>query len=298
MRDTGRVWGQLETLLKRATGRVVLAAPFIKHSIFEAVIRCVPTYVTEIHCITRWIPSEIAVGVSDPEIVQLAEADSRIQIHLCHALHAKLYLVDEVCLVGSANLTAKALGRTSGSNLEIMVEVSASHPEVQRLLSELEGMTTPATAGLAELMREQAKMVPPVIIGSTTGVELVLGPWIPSTREPSRLYQVYQGTRGIPTSIRKGVLTDLAHLDLPAGLSEGEFNDAVRTRLRDIPGLLELLNRPRLQPEYLRQIIVACGKGDEDAQVMTDTLAAWVAHFEQFYRAYDRWELRQGRELR
>ncbi|PRX97905.1 phospholipase D family protein [Allonocardiopsis opalescens] len=298
MQDRAHVWEQLEILLSHAKGRVVLVAPFIKRSIFEAALHCVSTDVAEIRCITRWVPSEIAAGVSDPEIIQLAANDPRIQIHLCHALHAKLYIADELCLVGSANLTAKALGKTSDSNLEILIEASTSHPGVQRLLSTLEGMTSPATASLAEFMREQAEMVLPTTASSILGVQVTADLWTPSTREPARLYQFYRGSRGMPASIRKGVLSDLAYLDLPAGLSEERFNDAVQTRLRDIPGLLELLGQPRLSPEDLRQVIAGRGKSDEEVRVMTDTLAAWLAHFERFYRAYDRWELRQGRELK
>lgn len=299
MQDKAHVWRQLETLLSHARRRVILAAPFIKRATLEAAIQCVPANVTEIRCVTRWIPSEIAAGVSDPEIIQLVETDSRIQIHLCHTLHAKLYIADEACLVGSANLTAKALGVAPGANIEILVDVGASHPEIQRLMSEFEGIATLASADMAKLMREQAEMIQQdVNISATPGGDLAASAWTPITREPARLYQYYRGSRGMPESVRRGVLSDLAHLDLPAGLSEGEFNDVVRAKLRSIPGLFELLDKSRLRPEDLRQIIVGREEGEDEIQIVIDTLAAWVAQFEGFYRAYDRWELRQGRELR
>jgi hypothetical protein len=83
------VWRQIEDLLATARGRVVLVAPFIKKEVFVAAVNAVTAAEAEILCVTRWSVLEVAAGVSDPEIAEIAATDDRISIRLCHDLHAK-----------------------------------------------------------------------------------------------------------------------------------------------------------------------------------------------------------------
>ena len=54
---------------------------------------------------TRWLPREIAAGVSDPEILDVLEERGNFTLTLVDNLHAKIYVADENCLVGSSNVT-------------------------------------------------------------------------------------------------------------------------------------------------------------------------------------------------
>ena len=74
-----------------------------------------------ISCVTRWRPNEIKMGVSDLQIWDLFKNRPNSDLYLINNLHAKLYKSDEECLIGSSNLTLKALGWTKNHNLEILM---------------------------------------------------------------------------------------------------------------------------------------------------------------------------------
>src|SRR5690606_29509532 len=78
-----------------------------------------------IRCVTRWRPEEIAAGASDLEVLDLIRARPRARLYIHPLLHAKFFRVDRRCLVGSANLTQRALGWTVPSNFELMLELPA-----------------------------------------------------------------------------------------------------------------------------------------------------------------------------
>ncbi|MFD9123512.1 phospholipase D family protein [Kitasatospora sp. NPDC059571] len=297
------VWRQIEQLLATATGRVVLVAPFIKKEVFQAALAAVPTTVEEITCITRWSVPEIAAGVSDPEIAELAQRDGRATVRLCHNLHAKLFAADDRCLVGSANLTGKATGRVPAANVEILVEVSTTHPEVQRVLAELDASSVPGTVELAEQMREQAALMrddedcPRVVV---PGLDEQPTRWLPETRNPERLYRVYNGRhRHIGSDVLVGVLRDLAHLDIGPGLDEQTFGAEVLARLHAMPELRALTAAGRMNLADAQCALLAAGDlTSEQAQRAVETIAAWLHYFDDVHFVpTGPWEIRQGREL-
>jgi hypothetical protein len=297
------VWQQLKQLLLGANRRVVLVAPFIKRDLFEAVLDTIPSSVTDINCVTRWSVAEIAAGVSDPEIAELAAADGRVLVRLCHDLHAKLYVADTRCLVGSANLTNKATGRVRAPNLELLLEEDASHPEVQRVLGAISSNAVPATLELARLLREQAELLqadeesPRIVI---PGQRAQVTRWLPETRRPERLYPVYRGRHhNIGRDVLVGVLRDLAELDIPPGLVEEQFAATVRGRLRDLPEVRRLGELGRLSLGDATEELVANGIWTEDqAQRALETLGEWLRYFDEVHFVpTGPWEIRQGKPI-
>lgn len=104
------MWGtELSNLCAEANKEVLLAAPFIKVSVLEKLMNKISPDVS-LRCITRWFPEEIVAGVSDLEVWSLIQQRSNSSLWLRPDLHAKYYRADQRCLVGSANLTGKALG--------------------------------------------------------------------------------------------------------------------------------------------------------------------------------------------
>ncbi|GAA2991538.1 phospholipase D family protein [Kitasatospora albolonga] len=297
------VWRQIEQLLATATERVVLVAPFIKKEVFQAVLDAVPADVDEITCVTRWSVPEVAAGVSDPEIAELAQNDGRATIRLCHNLHAKLYVADGRCLVGSANLTGKATGRVPAPNIEILVEADTAHPEVQRVLAALEANTVPGTVELAEQIREQASLMrddedSPVVVVPGHGEQPAR--WLPETRNPDRLYRVYNGRhRHVGSDVLIGVLRDLAHLDIGPGLNEQAFGAEVLARLRAMPELHALTAAGRMSLADAQEELLAEGDlSAEQAKRAVETIAAWLHYFDDVhFVATGPWEIRQGKEL-
>lgn len=120
---------QLRALCEAARGEIVLAAPFIKAATLSKLITAIQPGV-KLRCITRWRPEEIAAGVSDLEVWPLLRDREHCTLLLRPDLHAKYYRIDDSCLVGSANLTATALGWAREPNLELLVALSADVPSL------------------------------------------------------------------------------------------------------------------------------------------------------------------------
>ncbi|MEZ0094102.1 phospholipase D family protein [Streptacidiphilus sp. EB129] len=297
------VWLQIERLLATATNRVVLVAPFIKKEVFQATLDAVPAEVEDITCITRWSVAEVAAGVSDPEIAELAQRDGRATIRLRHNLHAKLYVADDRCLVGSANLTGKATGRVPAANIELLVETGVAHAEVQRVLAALQNGTVPGTVELAAQIREQASLMrddedsPRVVV---PGQDEQATRWLPETRNPDRLYRVYNGRhRHIGGDVLAGVLRDLAYLDIGPGLDEQTFGFEVLARLHAMPELHALTAAGRMSLADAQAELLGTGEfSAEQAQRAVETMAAWLHYFDDVHFVpTGPWEIRQGKEL-
>ncbi|ACU34560.1 phospholipase D family protein [Actinosynnema mirum] len=294
MTEPDHVWRQIEVLLRSAGATALLVAPFIKKRVFEAALAVIPPSVQRIDCVTRWTPSEVAAGVSDPEILDAANKDGRVHVALCPSLHAKIYSVDDRCLIGSANLTAKATGLAPEANIELLIEAPASHPEVQRVVSELKAAAIPATTHMAALVRQQAELL--TADGASEPRPAVS--WYPVTRRPETLFTFYSGRSRFAEAVEAGLVQDLALLNIPAGLSEPQFNTAVHDRLHAIPELRKLLNGQPLSNTELRHAIEERADVTEgQAHRITEIIAAWLKHFGSYYTEVGSWELRHGREL-
>jgi hypothetical protein len=290
--STGRVGRQVANLLGDTTTRVALIAPFIKRPTFEEALAAVPASVEKIDCVTRWSPAEVAAGVSDPEIIETAQADSRIRVRLCPPLHAKIYISDDRCLVGSANLTATAVGSTPKANIELLVEVGASHPEVKRALHQIDEVASDATLEQAFFVREQAAFLESERQDGNTGLI-----WYPETRRPENLYLRYSGRDRFTSAVRAGITRDLALLDIPAGLREEDFNTAVAARLQALPEIRKLTEGKRLSSLELQAAVQARSQlSSGEAHRTVETLAAWLRYFASYYARVGSWELLPGRE--
>ena len=127
---------KLSNLCAEAKREVLLVAPFIKASVLERLLNEIHSDVC-LKCITRWFPEEIVAGVSDLEVWNLIQSRANSSLWLRPDLHAKYYRADDRCLVGSANLTGKALGWSNFPNLELLVPLSADEPTVKAFETEL-----------------------------------------------------------------------------------------------------------------------------------------------------------------
>ncbi|WP_059006983.1 phospholipase D family protein [Streptomyces specialis] len=300
------VWGQLHELLSSAHERVVLVAPFIKKEVFAAALAAIGDRDVELLCVTRWAVMEIAAGVTDPEIAELAEQDDRVTVRLCHDLHAKLYVADERCLVGSANLTGRATGRRLPKNLELLVEVPTGHPEVQSVLEQIQQTAIPADVEMARQLRSQANLLASAVDRSEFVVvvdeeaDSKRARWRPETRVPLRLYPVYQGLKcDYPNEILAGVARDLAYLNIQPGLDEAAFSQAVRSRLYELPEVTALAVGGSLSLATLqRSIMEADGREEEAAKRAAENIAEWLSYFDEVQIVpTGPWEIRRGREL-
>ena len=210
---------------------MTIVAPFIKVNALQSLLDAISPTVP-LRCVTRWLPREVAAGVSDPEILDVLEGRGDFTLSLVDHLHAKLYIAGDRCLAGSSNVTLAGLGEGIDQNIEILVETRTDDPAVVATLDEISEVERPATRAMARAARRLADCV-------TTATTLPSDrdtPWFPTGRRPKHAYRVYTK----PADERQGtvdrmLLADLARANLPAGLGENEFRARVRALLAAIP---------------------------------------------------------------
>ncbi len=197
------IWGnELLNLCAEANQEILLVAPFIKASVLERLLNQTSADVS-LKCITRWFPEEIVAGVSDLEVWNLIENHPNSSLWLRPDLHAKYYRIDNRCLVGSANLTNKALGWSNCPNLELLVTLSADEPTVKTFETELLKACIPVTEDLFEQMSLTVQLLteqtPSAIAINSLSVEIPEDnitikdsvnedAWLPTLRNPEDLY--------------------------------------------------------------------------------------------------------------
>ena len=216
--------------LFRDASQATIIAPFIKTDALRSLLDAIPPDVP-LKCVTRWLPEEVAAGVSDPEVLDVLQERGMYKLLLVDRLHAKLYIADDRCLVGSANVTHSALGDAGRiGNIEVLVDSSTDDPGVLDTLAQIDREATPATDVMADAVRRLADAIP----RSNEFVSSDI--WHPLSRRPHRAYRVY--STNVPSYLTKAdraVLADVARCNIRPGLSEREFRFAIRDRLAAIP---------------------------------------------------------------
>jgi hypothetical protein len=239
---------QLEELCSQAHDEVVLVAPFIKAPALARLLSKVPKEV-KVMCVTRWRPQEIITGVSDLEVWMLVSKLPHASLWLRPDLHAKYYRADQECLVGSANITATALGWLSQTNLELLVPLPAANAQLLAFEKELFAGSIQVSQSIFEQMQwavqsieEQCLEVrPPEILLEPDPEEasqetIATNAWLPTLRNPEDLYLAYSGRfEELSTASRETALLDLRSLPLPPNLPKPAFQIYVGSLLLQKP---------------------------------------------------------------
>ena len=231
----------LEDVLRDEGGTLTLIAPFIKQAALRRVLELASF--DDLVVYTRWMPAEVAQGVSDLEVLDDVR-DAGGRLHLLSDLHAKAFLTPSRALVGSANITAAALGWSQYPNVELLLEVERDHPALQHLLWILESASTAATDGhrdeiaaIAGELRDH-----PDLLAKwhseflRTESELASAPspqlWVPQTTDPVGFLEYHLGRRRLIRSAEERADRDLAHLQVQVSPDLAEFKAAVRDALQ------------------------------------------------------------------
>ncbi len=230
---------RIKSLLAGARHRVILCAPFVKARVLQIILPIVPESIP-VQVVTRWRTAEVAAGVSDLDTLLVVDERPNTKLALLDDLHAKLYLADNQCLVGSANLTASALGWSERSNIELLVPALPNDPEVARFLERL-GSAMPATAAKrleieaavatlqSNVLDEAQEMIDD---GESRGLA-----WLPRCAAPDKLYEMYRNpeTAVVVDSTKSDGFSDLRDLQIQRGLSPIDFEAAVQSTLLLMP---------------------------------------------------------------
>lgn len=248
---------RIRNLFKGSRGNIAIIAPFIKRRALYSLLEVIPSGV-HVRCVTRWRPEEIASGISDPDIIKVLDNRGDYKLTLVDNLHAKLYIAENICLVGSANVTLQGLGDLDNSNIEILVETSISDPDVSNTLSNIAQVEKIATLETADKMIALASSLPPN--------DLTLGGdrfWFPYSTKPEKAYYLYTyPTDAYIAEVDRILLLDIERARLPHGLSKENFKFEICNLLEEIPltqGLLDAkfditINKAEAYP-YLSPLI-------------------------------------------
>jgi hypothetical protein len=279
----------VELLCAGAERDVLLVAPFMKLSILRRLLEHVDGSV-DIGVVTRWRPEEIVAGVSDLEVWPLVRDTPRCRLYLCNDLHAKLYCADAECLVGSANLTGKALGMGIAPNLELLVPLPRSIPAVQAFESALHARLVEVDEDLyrttCDLVRLLLVDAPPVTLelepGTPSEFAIRLDLWRPTSRQPEDLWLFYRGDSDeLAAGARHSAAMDLEALDLPANLGDASFCVAVAARLLAMPLVSEVDRFVGVRDRRFGEVQELLEKQLPGSDGVRDwqTLFRWLMHF-------------------
>jgi hypothetical protein len=210
---------QIAAFLSAESSGITIVAPFIKTVPLERILRGAPTEAI-VTVYTRWRPSEVALGVSDLGVADFIWDRPGARLLLCDELHAKAFIRGDRALIGSANVTGRALGWSALPNLEILTETDSGASEVRTLLASLENNSVEATTeqrdeieALAALLGRLDRLDAP-----DSGVNERRAEWVPHCMDPNELYPAYVGA-----TINEPASHDVRALELPRGLNEVDF---------------------------------------------------------------------------
>lgn len=268
----------------KARGALVLCAPFVKVAVLNRVLDATEASVA-VELFTRWRAEEVAAGVSDTGVLEVSENRGG-QVLLCDRLHAKYVRFDDRALIGSANLTATALGWRPMPNLELLVELPADTPALVDLERQLRDESIPATAALAaEIDRIAATLphghLPPQEALEQVGTEGT--GWYPTLREPHDLFVAYSaGLERLAQTSASAAALDLSFLEVPPGFSRPAFEAVVGSRLLQIP-LVQNIDAFLTEPQRFGAVRDLIGKRlqleREEADFAWQTIMRWLMEF-------------------
>lgn len=232
--DPTRTGRNLQEILVREDGPVVLVAPFVK----EEALRCLCNEVNvPITLYTRWMPHEVAAGISDLKVLDLiAETGGEVRLH--PRLHAKLYLRGTCALVGSANTTLTGLGFRDPAGVELLVPVTLPNEPVSALLGFLKLTTPKATEADREAVAERARQCELPAVSYHPDCDEAYPDGIQATpliefRDPKVAWPYYSNPKQYDQVLVRQLLRSLAGLGVPPSIHEPHaFHAAVGAGMR------------------------------------------------------------------
>lgn len=239
---------RIKALVTGAQDEVVICAPFIKLAPFKVIMSAISVGVP-VRVVTRWRAVEVALGVSDLAVFDVVNDRENTELFLIDELHAKLFVADNFCLAGSANVTAAALGWSKSPNLELLLDVARDDPYVQALMVRFEKADL-ATQQLRLEIEEEAKAIkaPNLDDGSELDedqLKRASNPWLPACAAPDKLYAVYRDphTKQMAGGTRDDAVADLLALIPPPNLNDRDFNAHVADTMQKLPAFQQILSK-------------------------------------------------------
>ena len=278
-----------------AKASVLIVAPYIKRPILDRLIaQCAEG--VDLTVITVWELADLAAGVSDLDVWHSICGRRNARLYLCPSLHAKYYRADERVLVGSANITASALGVAKSSNLELLVQLAKDEAGFAGFENELFSRSIIVTSelyqefsdSLTQLPRKLPEQFPP---DPCKDLLTIHHSWSPMTRYPDNLFRYYCGKLDELTAAAKVTCAeDLGVLKVPESLTEEQFDFCIRKRLESHPTFRELLEFGRSSKRFGEVRALLSSMGSQNAG---DAWQIWMRWLKKF--TPDRFEFWEAR---
>lgn len=276
-----------EHILELARGarvEAVVAAPFVKQHALKRIADELSSDV-QLMVVTRWVPEEIAAGVSDLEVWEIVRERPNSQLRTLPLLHAKYFRFDEVVAAGSANVTGRALGWSNRPNLELLFELpSSSLSDFETVLLAESFEVDEDAYEMMQAASEQFKdhPWPAAAFDEIDGVDQ--SPlWFPRSLQVHHLYACYSGRSDLVIeTVYEDGLADLKALHAPPGLGQSQFERFVAARLQQVPivSVIDSASRVALQRQAGADLLESSGVIPEvQALLAWDTISAWLLHF-------------------
>ena len=279
---------EIVRFLGRARSEVIVVAPFIGAAAFSRLVDAVPPS-ADARVVTRWRPEDVLSGVSDLRVLEIGKKRG-IPLFLRDDLHAKLYVADHRCLVGSANVTETALGWRTPSNLELLVSVERQL--VEELLEELFKNAILAN----DLQRDRLQLLVDAVgqqkdfriasVGDGGVPSRLPANWVPTIKTPEDLFALYSGDE--QRVMRTGMdvtRAELRRFQVPPGLREAGFRSWISAILAQTPVIERTINhiddRREINEGVFRDLLSQVG-ADTDEYPTRDrmrVLQRWLEYF-------------------
>ena len=263
----------------------------------------------EITVVTRWRLADLLSGASDLAVYDLVES-RKIPLYLRQDLHAKFYAADDMCLIGSANVTLTALGWRTPANFELLTPIPRAADRIVEFERAVLSGAVRATGEQRDRLRELLdglKGRPEVMseIGSEARLGLLPQRWVPRTRNPEELYSVYSGKRDVSRAVLETMQEELSQIGVVAGVSEEEFRAWVAATINQTPLVAQVIEGINTEGEVnervVGEILAEIGVDERTSRPrdVLEILERWFTHFfpEKFVTVQDSIRLIRAREL-
>ena len=299
----------ITSFLSGAKKRALIVAPFIRSEALSRLLDSIPVG-TETTVVTRWRPTDLLAGASDLGVYDLTESRS-VPLYLRHDLHAKVFAADDVCLIGSANVTHTALGWRTPANLELLTPAARTDSHIVEFEETLLAGAIRATAAQRDCLEELLERlrgspdVMPKIDDHETTMGLLPPSWVPRVRNPEELYSVYRGNRDIGRFALQTMQKELAQIGTVPGMDEEVFRAWVAATISQTPLVGRVIQRidkeGQVTEDVLSDLLAEIGVDAEEYRPrdVLEILERWLTYFlpTQYETARDSIKLIRAKEL-
>ena len=270
-------WQRLMDLAVQS-GTLTLVSPYVKSIALHRVLQAVPR-TGQARLFMRWQDADFCSGASDVDAYSICRAFG-VPIFSVANLHAKYYAAGGSALIGSANLTARGMGLCTNSNIELLISVDSSNPDLGFLLETIGISAVPVSQSMYEQACANIALLPPR--------ELVLSPqpletqtdWNPRSRNPeSALHLLSEDGDTLTTEQVQRIKFDL--IDLGVTSPGSDVFESIRSAMRRqsiVNAIVERLDRGPLRFGEIRAI-TAQHSPATDHTTTTQNIVRWLLYY-------------------